>query len=209
MNTTKLKLSNKESLDYCAKNQYASMMFFNATDDYIAARCCILNGLFSGFILACQSIEKILKSLIYLETGKATNLKRQDKHNPFKLKEELQKAKDYKLDKFDALLKRLFDYYQRRYYDNKTSGRGACCGPELDEIDKLWIYLVERMPIPDEVKCRSKFFTDLFDEGLREWQCDYYWIIRSNKALVRKTEGMKTRYKQVINHLYPKVPTSP
>ena len=197
-----LKLSKKEVFDYCAKNQYATMMFGTAGDDYVASRCCILNALFPGFVLACQATEKLLKAFIYLETGEKTKLTRGDKHNPFKLKEELQKFKNYGLDRFDGFLEKLYDHYKDRYFDNKTSGRGALSS-ELDELDELWVYLIEALPIPDEVKYRLSFFAELLDENSRRYWRFYEWAIKENKALTLKIDEMEKRYKKVLKHLYP------
>ena len=202
-NMEKYKLSKKDVMSFCHKNQYATMMFYNAGDDYIASRCCLLNGLLQpGLGLACQSIEKILKSFIYLEAATKTKLKGNNKHNPFKLKEELKKIKNYKLDKFDDLLKNLFDYYQERYYDNKTSVNGMS-NSELDKIDELWVYLVENLPMPDEVKYRLKFFGDLFEEGTRKYYLNYHWATISNKALTSNYSKWNNLYKKVVKHLYP------
>ncbi|MFH1308713.1 MAG: hypothetical protein ABIH51_01735 [Patescibacteria group bacterium] len=175
----------------------------SASDDYVVSRCCILNGLFVGFILACQAIKKLLKAFIYLETEEETKLTGSDKHNPFKLKEQLQKVKKYELDKFDSLLKKLHDHYQSRYYDNKVSGRGASSS-ELDTIDELWVCLIEALPTPNEVKYRSKFFADLFDEDSRKYWSNYYWTEKNNKALAKKIQEMEFKYKAVFHHLYPK-----
>jgi len=188
---------------YCSKNQYATMMFMSASNDYIASRCCVLNGLSSGFVLACQAIEKLLKAFIYLETGERTKLTGADKHNPFKLKEQLLKVKKYELDKFDNLLKKLYDHYQSRYYDNKISGQGSSSS-ELNTIDELWVYLIEALPIPNEVKYRLKFFSDLFDKDSRKYWSNYYWAERNNKTLAKKIQEMEFKYKAVLQHLYPK-----
>jgi hypothetical protein len=193
-----LKLSKKEVFNYCAKNQYATMMFGIAGDDYVASRCCILNGLFPGFVLACQAIEKLLKAFIYLETGNQPG----HEHNPFKLKEGLQEIQDYGLNKFDDLLKKLYDHYQDRYYDNKTSGKGALSS-ELNAVDELWVYLIKLLPMPDEVKYRLRFFAELFDENSRKYWRFYEWAIKANKALSSNIDTMEGRYREVMQHLYP------
>jgi len=197
MKANKLTLSRKDVQDYCLKNRYATMRIFEASDDYVAARCLILNAFSPGFVLACQAIEKILKAFIYLETRE--ELKKG--HNPFELKEKLKKTKDYELDKYDTLLCYLYDYYRRRYYEDRRLKRGAS-SKELYEIDDLWIYLIETLPMPDEVKYRMKFFSDLFDDDSRIYWHSYEWIMQDNKALVLKIAGMEKRYKEVLQHLY-------
>ena len=138
-----------------AKN--AMTMFMTASSDYFACRCCILNGLSSGFRLASEAVEKLLKASIFLRTGTQSRLKGHDRHNPYRLKEELKSAHvDSTLDGYDPLLKKLHDHYQSRYPDNQTTGRGAS-GEELAEIDALFLYLVETLPMPDEVKSDPLF----------------------------------------------------
>ncbi len=194
----KFKLSRKDINIFCQNNQYATMMFTTASSDYVASRCCILNGLLRcGFVLSCQAIEKILKVFIFLETKE----KIKKGHNPFCLKEKLKETKDYKLDKFDNLLKRLYGHYQSRYHDNEDSSRSKS-SKELDEIDELWVHLIGAIPLPDEVKYRLRFFTYLFGEKSRKYYFDYYWAEKNNKALAKKIQEMKLKHKAVRQHLY-------
>jgi len=195
-------MNRNETQRYCAENQYAVMRFFNACNDYVAARCCILNGLFPGFTLASQAIEKMLKACIFLESKK--ELKRD--HNPFRLKEDLKKIKDYELDKYDNLLKKLYDHYLARYYENNVKqdgyGTSGASSEELTKIDELYLELVNKLPIPDEVKYRTKFFTDLFENN-PYWN-NQYWITVKNQALKKQITTMKKRYREVFRHLYEK-----
>ncbi len=195
-----LTLTRKEVAEYAHDKQYAMMMFMDASSDYIACRCCILNALHSGFRLASEAVEKLLKAFIFLATGARTSLKKNDRHNPYLLKQELKKSHpDRKLDSFDELLKTLFDHYQNRYYDNPTTGRGASSS-ELDQIDDLFIYLVETLPIPDEVKYRCKFFADLCDENARIYWRNHYWATERNQALNGKMALIECRYHEVSAH---------
>ncbi len=57
-----LTLSRQDVEDFSRENQYAMMMFMDAGFDYNAARCCVLNALHSGFRLASDSVEKLLKA---------------------------------------------------------------------------------------------------------------------------------------------------
>jgi len=200
--TKKLKMNRSEVQDYCVKNQYATMRFFDASKDYVAARCCTFNGLVSvGFILACQAVEKILKAFIYLENGEQMK----QGHNPYKLKEKLKTLRDYKIDRYDTLLKKLYDHYLARYYEDcrrHEDGTSGACSDELMEIDKLWLELVRRLPIPDEVRYRSKFITDLFENN-PYWN-NRYWITTKNRALKKQISAMQKRYKEVFQYLYEK-----
>jgi hypothetical protein len=189
-------MSRQEVRDYWSNKKYASTMILAATNDYAAARCCIVNRLFPGFTLASQAIEKLLKALIFLSGGEEMDTC----HDPFRLKEKLKGLKDYELDKYDDVFKKLYDHFQSRYPDNKTTGKGASSG-ELPEIDALWLELSERLPVPDEAKFRLAFFTELLDPN-PYWRTDY-WLKIENKALEPKMDSMKQRYEEIKMHLYP------
>jgi len=174
-----------ESITYCRKNLYAMMMSWGACSDYVAARCCLLNGLFSGIPLSSHAVEKMLKSFIFLKTAAKTKLKSRngDLHNPFLLKEDLKSTHpDSKLDSFDELLKKLFQHYQSRYYDN-TNQRQSRSPRELPQIDELFVYLLNTLPIPDEVKYNTYFFQALCNPRLQDLLADRRWALQDNPAL--------------------------
>jgi hypothetical protein len=202
-----LTLTREQVTEYARDKQYATMMFGDAGLDYIACRCCILNKLHSGFRLASEAIEKLLKAFIFLETGAETTLRGNDRHNPYLLKQELNGVRpDPKLDNFDDLLHKLHDHFQSRYYDNRTTGKGAS-SDELDQIDDLFVYLTEMLPMPDEVKYRCRFFGDLCDGDSRRYWRNYHWATESNRALQGKMESIERTYNQVLGHLYGRTET--
>ena len=118
-----LRLTNEESMNFSREHSEAMLLSMQAIEDYVSARCCIFNNLFTGLTIASQAIEKMLKAIIYMETKQKFEVKGNDRHKPFKLKEELKQAKDYNLDRFDDLLKRLYGYYQARYPDNDDKNK--------------------------------------------------------------------------------------
>jgi hypothetical protein len=203
MDTPTFKLTCQDLQAYASAHQYAQMMFVSAGDDYVAARCLILNELFYGFTLFSQSIEKFLKAYIFLETGKPTTLKGRELHSPFKLKQELQTRKDYNLDRHDDLLHRLYGHFQQRYFDNANQSRSMRAS-ELAEFDDLWVYLLDRVPFPIEVKYRLKFMANLFDERVvRFWPKYRFWATHENKALAPMLPNMNATYSAIEKHLYP------
>ncbi len=169
--------------------------------------CCLSllcpNTLHTGFRLGSEAVEKLLKAFIFLKAGARTKLRGNDRHNPYLLKEELKAVHpDSKLDAYDALLHKLYDHYQSRYFDNIVTGKGAS-SEELPQIDELFIYLIETLPMPDEVKCRTMFFTILCEERIRQHWRSYHWATVHNRALGGKMETIERTYKQVLEHLYP------
>ena len=196
-----LRLTNEESMNFSREHSEAMLLSMQAIEDYVSARCCIFNNLFTGLTIASQAIEKMLKAIIYMETKQKFKVKGNDRHKPFKLKEELKQAKDYNLDRFDDLLKRLYGYYQARYPDNDDKNKQLLLS-DINEIDELWIYLIEIFPAPDEVKYRNVFFSCLFYNPSK--RLGYHkWLKFNNKALQTKLPKMKKRYNQVVRHLYP------
>jgi hypothetical protein len=187
--------------DYGSKHAYAQMMFCSAGDDYAAARCLTLNHLMeSGFPLFSQSVEKFLKAVIYLETGEKPTIKGRDRHNPYALKQELQRAADYGLDKYDAIFQKLYGHFQHRYFDNKDKS-GGMGGDELVGFDELWMYLFERVPFPVEVKYRLRFPAMVFEPDVLKWLPNYrHWVIYENFAIASKLPEMEATYFAVKQH---------
>jgi hypothetical protein len=200
MDETLFTMSAADIREYGVKHGYSQMMFGGSSGDYIASRCLILNVLWSGFPLFSQSIEKMLKAYIHLETGQRTNLIGNDRHNPYFLKEELQQRKDYGLNQFDDLLKRLYTHYQSRYHDNKDRSGGMGAG-ELNEFDALWIYLFDAAPFPLQVKYRLSFTHELFAPNARELLPQYFhWATHNNQALASRIKEMEQTHFAVEKH---------
>jgi hypothetical protein len=99
------------------------------------------------------------------------------------------------------LLRKLHNHFLSRYFDNEVGDRGAS-GGELPKIDELFVYLVESLPMPEEVKYRSAFFSQICDETARRYWRTYQWAMQDNQALHSKIESIERKYQQVLTHLY-------
>jgi len=202
----KFELTKEDTFSFARKNRKGMMIVMKATEEYAAARCCLLNFLFSGLLLAPQAVEKMLKGFLYFNHIPVPKI-----HSTLTLKNKLKEKKDYKLDKYDYLFKRLDQHYQSRYPDNQNRSKTMFI-KELEEIDVLWVELVEKLPIPDEVKYKSGTYTFLFDFtsngkflGWTKTMASGVWIMKDNLALKPKLNMIKKRYLEVHNHLYPSV----
>jgi len=194
-----LKLNRQDVAKYCSEHQYSMLMINDATYDYIAARCCIINYLFPGYILACQAIEKMLKGIYYV----VTKIKPPNIHNLYDLKEELKNYQDFHLDSYDHLLKELFGHYQSRYFDNPNGVTSKEISQEkVDEIDEIWFHLIEILPFPDEVKYRSGTYSILCGRKSNKSNKDREWIVKYNNLLKKRIEIIEKRHNEVYNHLY-------
>jgi hypothetical protein len=194
-------LTRKDIRDYGTQHSYAQMMFVGAGDDYVSARCLSFNLLMaSGFPLFSQAIEKFLKAIIFLETGKRSTLVGIDRHNPYLLKQELQQGTDYDLNRYDDILNKLYGHFQHRYFDNKDKSNGMGTN-ELDGFDELWMHLYKRVPFPIEVKYRLKFPAMLFDKDITRQMPTYrHWVIFQNKAIAPMLNEMNKTYLAVKDH---------
>lgn len=207
----KLTLNKREALTWSITNkkQYATEMLWDAIVDYLGGRCLALNGLlFPGFGLMSQSIEKLLKCAIFLDISKKAPTKPVSvAHNPFELKKLLPKNNQYGLDAFDNELKNLYGHFQQRYSSNIDKSNGANSG-ELKNFDEIWMRIWENLSIPDEVKYRTgEFLPIVFEEDTEraEFSKFYsFWIEKQNGAFSKRREKIEKRYKEVMNHLYPK-----
>jgi hypothetical protein len=200
-----LSLTRTDIREYSQKHGYAQLMFCGAGDDYAAARCLTFNSLIdSGFPLFCQSIEKLLKALIYIETGSKPSAKGSDRHNPYALKEELKqkKATDYGLDAYDDILKKLFGHYQHRYHDNIAQSE-SMSGNEVDKIDELWVYMFEMLAFPIAVKFRLKFLAMMFEDNILRLMPSYrHWVTFQNKAIMPKISEMGKPIKRSLSTMF-------
>lgn len=64
--TSKLTMTDEQVFEFARKNKAAMLMVDVAAKDYVACRCCLINGLFTGLVLGAQTVEKMLKGYILL-----------------------------------------------------------------------------------------------------------------------------------------------
>lgn len=185
----------KEMRDYQQHAlQDAGGFFFIAAEDYVGARCLILNALASGFPLAAQAIEKLLKAALCMD-----GIKPSRSHSTAHLLAELAKSSArYRLDEYRDLCGRLDEYYRRRYHDNSRENYGAT-SEDLAHIDRIWFHIVTELPLPDEFKYRTKFFVDLC-EGNPYWRADV-WLLKDNAVLAPQFLAIKSRYDEVRQYV--------
>ena len=181
--TDKYTLTSADVRDYTRLHQPAMLLLGVATDDYAGARCCLLNGLFSGFVLAAQAVEKIFKAIILFKDPCIKP--RSFSHNLTELTNEVSgSCPNLNLVPHTQTIKNLEVHYSSRYPDNPVQPRSQA-SDELVPIDTLIIYLNELLPMPIEARIRS---------GLFGWVCssrerkgvvfpNEYWLKYKNRAL--------------------------
>ena len=105
------------------------------------------------------------------------------------------------------ILNKLNSHYQSRYYDNPNNNTNCVPTADLKELDDLWIYLVENIPMPVEVKFRSGTYVYLCQPGIKDlWG---YWLLLNNPLLQDRIEVIQKTNNEVLNHLYSNNKTDP
>lgn len=140
----------------------------HAARDYGAARCCLVHGLFSGFILAQQSIEKLLKAYLRIAVpggvrpkGVLPNVHRS--HDLIAHAREVD-ARFPSLgleSNFTPLLTRLSQHFQGKYPDSGVGHLNASSA-EVHELDTIAVLLFTSLPLPVDLKVRTGIYPDLW-----------------------------------------------
>ena len=75
--------------DFSKNYAKAQIFFMDASLDYIAGRCCMVNGiLYRGHSLICEAIEKSLKSIYFIQNKQNH---RESRHNLLNIKNDIEK----------------------------------------------------------------------------------------------------------------------
>jgi len=171
-----------------------------AVDDYLGARCLLLNNIFVGLTLAHEAVEKLMKAIVILE-----NVTLQKSHDLEKLADLLLKnnSEKYKfLNDQKEFIKRLDQHYGWRYYDGNIAKRSQSKSPEdLNPLDVLWIALYELYTnfLPQEFQFRTYLYVYLFDDNLNEYTNWGIILRENNNALQGKLNLWEAEYKKIFN----------
>jgi len=171
-----------------------------AVDDYLGARCLLLNNIFVGLTLAHEAVEKLMKALLVLE-GAAPG----KSHSLAKLAELLiqKDSRKYKfLNGQREFTRRLDQHYSWRYYDSDITKRSQSRSAEdLYLFDVLWIALHKLYMdfLPEDVRFRTIFLCYLLDEKLKGYT-DWGKILQAdNQAIENDIASWKTKYKKIFD----------
>jgi hypothetical protein len=131
-------------------------------------------------------------------------------HGLLALAREIDRTCGQKIEKkFGSLLTRLESHYEARYHDNPSASRRKSSA-ELREFDELILFLLDQLPMPDEVKYRSGILAKLFasqDDGALpvSLRYDEYWYTFRNEPLQKARKRLHSRFVAVREHLYPAI----
>ena len=182
-------------------NQAHGAAMMTPTNDYVACRCCLLNGvLLPGFRLAAEAIEKYLKAFI-LYCDPTFDVEAYN-HRIRKIAAEANRFEPhFNTRLFRRVFKRLETHYRRRYPDARNLPHQAS-GAELVEIDELVLHICDCLPIPEELKFRIYGpFCFLCRSNASQVQPYAKWLEQKNLALKRRKANLLLRYNAVERQL--------
>jgi hypothetical protein len=184
---------------YIKQHKKALQFLYTATDEYIGARCSLINGLITpGYVLSQQAIEKIIKSFILVLLPNEDFLK-EKKYRPLHdltpLLATLQATTPIDLSPFNNLCFQLSKAYPfLRYPENPhivDSGIYSLSTAIIDQVDEMFLFIHEHMPIPGKVRSRIGPLSIMLSSttsSAREW------FIRSNQAYIKRMNYFNQPY---------------
>jgi hypothetical protein len=144
----------RELIEFNRVHGGAAGFIMAATDDYIACRCCLLNGLFPGLRLGAEAVEKYLKAFI-LYRHPSVNVEKKYHHRIKKVASDASLlAPRFNALQFSQVFERLETHYRNRYPDVTNFTREASPA-ELVGIDEAVLHICECLPIPEVPKFRN------------------------------------------------------
>ncbi|CAN7476180.1 HEPN domain-containing protein [Caballeronia sp. LjRoot31] len=177
------------TFDPHGEHRMAGHFFRQSADDYAAARCCLLNGLFPGFVMAEQAVEKLIKGFIITKDASFKPKPRQG-HDLAWLCTKLQELYPHiSIAPYERIIKLLQACYDGRYPDSGNDRFGLTTA-ELKNIDDLYMYLADLVPIEGEMKMRIGVFSHLYSAYLNLSNIpDGKWMLHGNEAALRLLTG--------------------
>lgn len=171
-------------------DEYYINTLFIVFHDYAGCRCAFRNlCIMSGFILAEQCVEKLLKAWIYVKSGEVKKIKGQDPHCLEALADRSMNFDSGPIDfsKWRPLLGKLTDSFNGKYADGKKSGkRDSKSSRELDSIDELVCKLLSALP------ARNGFLTEFELVAAEVISPEIHWIVSENKYFGDVLEGSRS-----------------
>jgi HEPN domain-containing protein len=171
-----------------------------ATDDYVACRCCLLNGLFPGLRLGAEAVEKYLKAFV-LFANRSLDVKKYNHRIKDLASEASHLTPGFNPVQFAQVIDRLETHYRNRYPNVPAFKRDASTG-ELTGIDEFVLHICDSFPIPEVPKFRDYgYFFFVFCPWTSPMQPYRTWLERHNPALERARNSLLQRYQATEQEL--------
>jgi HEPN domain-containing protein len=195
-------MTHLEILEFSRQNKKAMLLLHTAANDYAAARCLLISGLFPGLSIGAQAIEKFLKAITLLASP---STKVGWTHNLPNLLANVEQHVPaiYALD-CAPVAQRFHEYYQTRYPDNPGQPSSMNTA-EIDELDRTIVGLNLILPCPRNVRMRSGLFAAVTFSlnHLNNVTPTERWIKQRNLALDLHWSAIERDYFDAMREIYP------
>ncbi|SAL19053.1 HEPN domain-containing protein [Caballeronia telluris] len=170
-------------------HRMAGYFFKQSAEDYGAARCCLLHGLFPGFVMAEQAVEKLIKAFL-LTADPTFKPKKGQGHNLAAFCARLiEKYPAISLDGFEPTIQLLQACYDGRYPDSAADPMPRATA-ELHNVDRLYMHLADQAPLAGDRKWSIGVFPHLYMAHLGVSNMpDGKWMLHGNAAAMRLLTG--------------------
>jgi hypothetical protein len=176
-----------------------------AFEDYAAGRCLLLNGLFAGFVMSQQAIEKMLKAYLHIAYPERTKFVGQSErvlsvtpgHDLVAHALLVEKAFPHlsfnMASENRALLELLSYHFHRKYPDNETPFPSSTTTALLEEIDSVMVWLSLNLPVAADSRWRLGVFHAAWPLVLTNQPNppSSLWVLESNKALAAAFDDIR------------------
>jgi hypothetical protein len=192
-------MTREEVHAWFAAHRTVSGLIHAATDDYVGARCCVINWLIPiGFVLGALAAEKYLKAFL-LCAGQ-----RQLGKHAFESLLERVAAIQPELSKFRPMMTMLTYAYAERYGTNMTGRVAGYSSADLALLDDFVVTMLEHIAIPEEVMCSLLPFHWLFEDRFARagWKVRD-WLTVNNAPMATRLPAWRLRYDEIMDQLHP------
>jgi HEPN domain-containing protein len=177
------------NFDPHGRDRNAGYFFKQSAEDYAAARCCLLNGLFPGFVMAEQAVEKLIKGFtLFMDPG--FKPKKGKGHDlPSLITVMCSHYAHVSLAPYEKTIELLQSSYDGRYPDSETKSL-AHMTAQLNDVDELYIYLLDQSPITGDLRYQIGAWPYLYTAYLEITNMpDPKWAMLNNLAARRLLMG--------------------
>lgn len=189
-------LTREEMTEFTSSNREAMLYMTAGAQDYAAARCCLINGLFTGLILGAQALEKHMKAMLMFRNPSIPP--KSFSHSLSKLADKVTSDGIADLKPYVEVIAKFNAHYQSRYPDNPGRSTSASTA-ELKQLDEVMDILVAAMPIPRDIALRSGVYTRAIqstETGMR-WP-EGIWLTQNHPFLLERLPALVRDSKTVI-----------
>lgn len=182
-------LLSTSNFDPHGRDRNAGYFFKQSAEDYAAARCCLLNGLFPGFVMAEQAVEKLIKGFIFFMDPSFKPKKGKGHDLPSLAAVMCSHYGHVSLAPYEKTIELLQSSYDGRYPDSGTYSQ-AHMTAQLRDVDELYIYLLDQSPITGDLRYQVGAWPHLYTAYLGITNMpDPKWTMFDNLAARRLLMG--------------------